>query len=480
MRFWLAAAIGLLMPSLAMGQPVHRRMVGELFTSAGYSSCLPAHAKLPELAQPRPDLLLLTFHVTSWSNLGWHDPYSFDVPTQLQLVTGREANTKNLQWEELAAMSNYNVTRRGVLRAGAAGLGAIAAGNLDMISSAAYGRSFKGESLRIFTYAGAWGDQFTKNFAPLFKKMTGADLVVELGWWDSIPKLKASPPGSPAFDLIMTDATQGYPAIHEELFQKVNMANIPNARLFTPEVLDNWVVKENWGVTWPDAAQTGIYNKTLVKQPPARWGDLLKPEFDGQLGIYNSFYFSLFTFACMKVDSEGKAGTARKEIADNLEGVLDFAIKQRNRVKYWWPSSSDMALNLLGGNVSAGNIHTVDIIPVVRAGKPVDVFVPDHDRASFQALWLVSKGTKKKELAEAAINIFCSEQFQKIYASDGGFPTAIPTVAAEVAATDPVWALMYAHKPEQFKDIGYYPYDAYFAHWDHIVDVWDKKVLRKA
>jgi ABC-type Fe3+ transport system substrate-binding protein len=138
-----------------------------------------------------------------------------------------------------------------------------------------------------------------------------------------------------------------------------------------------------------------------------------------------------------------------------------------------------MALNLLSGNVSAGNIHSVDIIPVVRAGKPVGVFVPNPDRASFQAIWVVAKHTKKKDLAEAAINLFCSEQFQTIYASNGGFPTAIPAVATKVAAGDKLWAMINPHTPEQFKNVGYYPYDAYFAHWDHIVEVWNKKILRK-
>jgi len=37
-----------------------------------------------ELARTRPDLLLLTFHVTYWNYLGWRDPYSFDAATQRQ------------------------------------------------------------------------------------------------------------------------------------------------------------------------------------------------------------------------------------------------------------------------------------------------------------------------------------------------------------------------------------------------------------
>ncbi len=84
MRFWLAGAIGTLLPTLAVAQPAIRPVVGELFTSEGCSSCPPADAKVAELARTRPDLLLLTFHVTYWNNLGWRDPYSFEAATQRQ------------------------------------------------------------------------------------------------------------------------------------------------------------------------------------------------------------------------------------------------------------------------------------------------------------------------------------------------------------------------------------------------------------
>ena len=84
MRFWLAGAIGILLPTLAVAQPATRPVVGELFTSEGCSSCPPADAKVAELARTRPDLLLLTFHVTYWNDLGWYDPYSFEAATQRQ------------------------------------------------------------------------------------------------------------------------------------------------------------------------------------------------------------------------------------------------------------------------------------------------------------------------------------------------------------------------------------------------------------
>jgi len=47
-------------------------VVVELYQSQGCSSCPPADANVNALAD-RPDLLVLSFGVTYWDNLGWKD-----------------------------------------------------------------------------------------------------------------------------------------------------------------------------------------------------------------------------------------------------------------------------------------------------------------------------------------------------------------------------------------------------------------------
>ena len=86
-----AALIGLASgfgPADAASASSGQKVVVELFTSQGCSSCPPADKYLGELAK-HDDVVALSFHVDYWNYIGWRDPYSDPKWTKRQQAYGK-------------------------------------------------------------------------------------------------------------------------------------------------------------------------------------------------------------------------------------------------------------------------------------------------------------------------------------------------------------------------------------------------------
>ncbi len=70
-------------------------IVVELFQSQGCSSCPPANANVNAVAD-RPDLLVLSFAVTYWDQLGWHDTFDDPAYTRRQWDYARGLHHPNV------------------------------------------------------------------------------------------------------------------------------------------------------------------------------------------------------------------------------------------------------------------------------------------------------------------------------------------------------------------------------------------------
>lgn len=319
-------------------------------------------------------------------------------------------------------------------------------------------------TLNVFTWAGPWGQTFERALKPLFEKATGAQVTFDNGWGEEIPKLLIAPPDQPPYDVMIVAPYQVYAVIRRGYFQKLNKTLIPNARAFHPRALQNWVYEEGWGLTWPDALHTGIYRTTEPK--PATWAEVL----DRKPGLYRASYMSLYTFAAALYP-----GRAAEALAQDFNAIFAHAKQHHKQVAHWWGTSPDMAFNLLHNNVTAGNIHSVDVFSLLRENNPLDIFLT-ADRAHFQAIWLIPRGTRNTALAHEFINQFASPEFQREYAA-AGFPTPIPKIAEAQAARDPLWARINPKTPADFDRLHYYPYDTYLQHWDDMTTRWSQEVL---
>ena len=82
----VAAALALVPLSARADDP---KVVLELFTSQGCSSCPSADAYLGELAATRDDVVALSFHVDYWNYIGWEDRFATEETTTRQRDYGR-------------------------------------------------------------------------------------------------------------------------------------------------------------------------------------------------------------------------------------------------------------------------------------------------------------------------------------------------------------------------------------------------------
>jgi hypothetical protein len=76
-------ALALISPVVAGEIRQNPKVVLELFTSQGCSSCPPADALLAELAQ-RPEVIALAYHVDYWDYIGWRDTFGSEAHSDLQ------------------------------------------------------------------------------------------------------------------------------------------------------------------------------------------------------------------------------------------------------------------------------------------------------------------------------------------------------------------------------------------------------------
>ncbi len=117
---------------------------------------------------------------------------------------------------------------------------------------------------------------------------------------------------------------------------------------------------------------------------PSGWDEVL----ERSPGLYRASYISLYTFAAARYP-----GRAAEALAEDFERSFAFAHEQRRKVAHWWATSPDMAFNLLQGNVKVGNYSQRRYIWPDARSALVDIFLT-ADRAHFQAIWLVPRGTR--------------------------------------------------------------------------------------
>src|SRR6476619_7114098 len=165
--------------------------------------------------------------------------------------------------------------RRAFLQQGLGLAGAMAIPGLAAAQPKPAGRDFAGQTLTALVYSGINENTWRKHFVPQFEAATGAKVIIDAAWTEGIAKLKTAPGNQAPFDILMTDPIQGYPAIDEGLFRKIELKNLPNLQKFHKRILSGRVYEEQWGVPFISSAMTLAWNTEAFPSGIESWLQLL-------------------------------------------------------------------------------------------------------------------------------------------------------------------------------------------------------------
>ena len=284
-------------------------------------------------------------------------------------------------------------------------------GSLATLSSApadAAGR-FEGQTLKVGTWGGRWGDFQRDIIAPKIEAEGGKVVYVFGSTQDNLAKIAAARGREAPVDVLeILDAM--LPVFEkEDLLATIDLSQVPNK-----QHLQSGFYDERKVATW--IVQEGIcYNRDKFEElgvpAPRTYKDLGHPKLEGLVTVPDiTSGGGLANFAGMVYAAGGDV----QDIDAGLKLVQDM-----NVLKFW--KRAGEAVNMMQtGDVAAALLYTGWCSVIRKSGVPVDAVLPQigaDKNGVMKNGWIgIVKGTKVQELATFYINQFINLDFQSAWA----------------------------------------------------------------
>jgi len=136
------------------------------------------------------------------------------------------------------------------------------------------------EPLVVSVWGGNWKDTVEKLIAKPFTAKTGIPVEFEVGGTlDRLAKARVTK-AAPLVDVTLTTTHVGRLYISDGLFEKLDMAKLPNAREIAREAIRSDYHLGVWAYVY-----TIAYRPDLVKMDITKWADLWDPQLKGKVGM---------------------------------------------------------------------------------------------------------------------------------------------------------------------------------------------------
>jgi putative spermidine/putrescine transport system substrate-binding protein len=276
--------------------------------------------------------------------------------------------------------------------------------------------------LVIITYPGRlaephrWlGDQMEKRHAGLRVRLVPSDSQ------DIVAQIKASQ-GAAAYDAMANDEPPHITAMAEGYIGKRNDAAIRNLGNVFPDLLAK---SQGYGVPATYSLVGIAYNSQVVKDPPAAWADLWKPEYKGKIGIARtSSNLGLATLA-IAAKSFGGSETALDVGWDRLK-ALEPKVARSPAILGQMLEREEIAIAPLWNNNTAA---------AAEKGLPIRFVMPKPGAIAIISFMSAISNTRHPDLVNEWLDGILSTDYQALAAGSPYFfgPTVKGVTVPEAA-----------------------------------------------
>ena len=259
--------------------------------------------------------------------------------------------------------------------------------------------------ISVSIWGGSWRDFVAEHVGKRFTQETGAQVeFVTGGTIDRLNKAKLSK-GNPETDIIFTTSHVGWLYASDDLYEKLDLAKIPNAKNVFPEAMISPFHIGSWSYVY-----TIAYRPDLV---PAdikfgSWGDLWNPKLKGTIGLPD-FDPSHIIYAAALLSG---AKTA-KEWTVGQKKLMEL----KPNIKAFYNSDATSQEKIGSGETPVQVLLSSNAYHMMSQGVKINLVVPKEGAIVGIDTVGLNKGTKNADLAYKFINILFDPAVQTTLAN---------------------------------------------------------------
>jgi putative spermidine/putrescine transport system substrate-binding protein len=255
------------------------------------------------------------------------------------------------------------------------------------------------EPLVVSTWGGNWKDTVERVIARPFTQKTGIPVEFEVGGTlDRLTKARVAK-AQPLVDITLTTSHVGRLYISDGLFQKLDLAKIPNAQALHKEALRSDSHVGVWAYVY-----TITYRTDRVREEITKWAELWEPKYAGKIGMPDFDPSHIITVSAVLEggnERDWQKGQARlKRLKPNIAAFFSTDAQSQDLMK-----TGEAPIQVM---LSVNGFHLQDQGLPVRLVNPKDVGgIVGIDTVAVMA------GTKKAEAAYKFIDLALSQEIQE-------------------------------------------------------------------